>query len=229
MIAGWLARRARPIPWGALLWLGTFFALALPARRGVIWWALVAPVAVAGLMHPSEDRLLREGRAPHGSRALNIGVLAALLGLVLVMLPWWRPHAEGSLLAEAPVGLARTTAALPAGSRLVVPQPWGSWFAFASPNTPVFVDPRIELYPADVWNDYLTVRNAGAGWREILDRYDVEGVVADRRTSGPLVAELRDDAGWHLATRTARAWCSSRSAPPRTPPRHKDYSPWRRR
>jgi hypothetical protein len=200
VIAGWLARRARPTPWGALIWLGTFFALALPARRGVIWWALVAPVAVAGLMHLSEDRLPPSAdRAPHGSRALNVGVLAALLCLVLVMLPWWRPHEEGSLLAEAPVGLARTTAALPAGSRLVVPQPWGSWFAFASPDTPVFVDPRIELYPADVWNDYLTVRNAGAGWREILDRYGVEGVVADRRTWGPLIAELRDDAGWHLA------------------------------
>lgn len=207
VIAGWLARRARPIPWGALLWLGTFFALALPARRGVIWWALVAPVAVAGLMHPSEDRLPssedrlppRAGRAPHGSRALNFGVLAALLGLVLVMLPWWRPHADGSLLAEAPVGLAKTTAALPAGSRVVVPQPWGSWFEFASPDTSVFVDPRIELYPADVWNDYLTVRNAGAGWQEILDRYDVEGVVADRGTWGPLIAELQDDAGWHLA------------------------------
>jgi hypothetical protein len=193
VIAGWFARRARPIPWGTLLWLGTFFALALPARRGVIWWALVAPVAVADLMPGREDR------APHGSRALNIGVLAALAGVVLVMLPWWRPHAEGSLLAEAPVGLARTTAALPAGSRVVVPQPWGSWFALASPDTPVFVDPRIELYPADVWNDYLTVRTAGAGWREILDRYDVEGVVADRRTWGPLIAELRDDPGWHLS------------------------------
>jgi hypothetical protein len=103
------------------------------------------------------------------------------------------------LLAEAPVGLAGTTAALPAGSRVVVPQPWGSWFEFASPDTPVFVDPRIELYPAEVWNDYLTVRNAGTGWREILYRYDVEGVVADRRTWGPLIAELRDDPGWHLA------------------------------
>jgi len=200
VIAGWLARTSRPIPWGTLLWLGTFFALALPARRGVIWWALVAPVAVAGLMHAAEDHVpVREDRAPSGSRALNIGVLAALLGLVLVMLPWWRPHAEGSLLAEAPVGLARTTAALPAGSRVVVPQPWGSWFAFASPDTPVFVDPRIELYPADVWNDYLTVRSAGAGWREILDRYGVEGVVADRRTWGPLIAELRDDPAWQLA------------------------------
>ncbi|HVD70440.1 MAG TPA: hypothetical protein VNG34_06275 [Actinomycetota bacterium] len=200
VIAGWLARKARPIPWGALLWLGTFFALALPARRGVIWWALVAPVAIAGLMHLSEDRVPpSEDRDPHGSRALNIGVLAALLGLVLVMLPWWRPHAEGSLLSEAPVGLAGTTAALPAGSRVVVPQPWGSWFEYASPDTPVFVDPRIELYPADVWNDYLTVRSAGAGWREILGRYGVEGVVADRRTWGPLIAELQDDPGWHLA------------------------------
>jgi hypothetical protein len=193
VIAGWLARRARPIPWGALLWLGTFFALALPARRGVVWWALVAPVAVAGLLPARKDR------APHGSRVLNIGVLAALMGLALVMLPWWRPHTEGSLLAEAPAGLARAAAALPAGSRMVVPQPWGSWFAFASPDTPVFVDPRIELYPADVWNDYLTVRSAGAGWREILDRYNVEGVVADRRTWGPLIAELRDDPGWHLS------------------------------
>ena len=39
----------------ALLWLATFFVLALPALRGVVWWGLVFPVVVAGLAKQGSD------------------------------------------------------------------------------------------------------------------------------------------------------------------------------
>jgi len=128
-------------------------------------------------------------------------VIGAIAGAALVLVPWWRSPSDAELVTEAPVGLSAATSQLPAGSRLLAPQPWGSWFEFASPSTPLFVDPRIELYPPGVWSDYLTVRTAGTGWREILDRYGVEAVVVDRRTWGPLLAEMQaDPSDWRLAS-----------------------------
>ena len=48
-----IARVRRPVPWGSLLPLVVFFAIALAAVRGVHWWAMAAPIVLAGVL---EDR-----------------------------------------------------------------------------------------------------------------------------------------------------------------------------
>ena len=50
------------------------------------------------------------------------------------------------------------------GDRLFNPQPWGSWFEFAVPDLPVAIDSRIELFPAQVWDDYAAVVGGREGW-----------------------------------------------------------------
>ena len=55
------------------------------------------------------------------------------------------------------------------GERLLVPQPWASWFEFATPDLPVAVDSRIELFPNDVWAGYLDGTQGGDGWEEVLE------------------------------------------------------------
>jgi hypothetical protein len=204
-IAGWLALRGRRTPWPDLMWLGAFFFLTLPAARGVIWWGLVAPVTVAGLLTPGASRVPRSAaEAPRsGSPALNVAVLAVLTMACVAALPILRPSGPGALVTEAPQGIVAAAAAdLPSGARLAVPEPWGSWFEFALPRDPVLVDPRIELFDRSVWHDYFQVRNAGAGWREVLDRWHVDAVVVDARdpASGGLLA---NDPGWRLAYRDA--------------------------
>jgi hypothetical protein len=87
--------------------------------------------------------------------------------------------------------------AVPPGSRLVVPQPWGSWFEYALPEMPLFVDPRIELFPTELWYEYQDLRGTGAAWREVLDRWEADAIVVDLR-DWTLQDELRDDPGWRL-------------------------------
>ena len=189
VIAGWLARGTRPVPWGALLWIGTFFLLALPARRGVIWWALVAPVVVASLLHLREDALLRPAREDQPGRSSRCSSVWSLLAL-----PWWRNRTRTrTSLTEAPDADSHgPPPSFPPVRGCWSPQPWGSWFEFDSPHTPVFVDPRVELYPTDIWNDYYDRPNSGCGMaRGILDRYGVEGVVVDRRTWAALHRRAR--------------------------------------
>ena len=95
----------------------------------------------------------------------------------------------------APPGVTAAAAEhLPAGTRTLVHQPWGSWFEYALPDLPVFVDSRIEIIPDDVWHDYGQVGFSGAEWKEVLDRWDVQAIVAS--SDWDLLPILEADPGW---------------------------------
>jgi hypothetical protein len=196
-----LARRREPVPWPDLMWLGVFFLFALPALRGVAWWALAAPPVVAGLLLPGDRSVgSRNERNP-----INLIVVASMIALFGLMLPWHSQHDPQSgtspLLVDAPDHLVQATAgSIPVGGRVFVSQAWASWFEFALPNRPLFVDSRIEIFPDRVWKDYLDVMAGQEGWQGILDRWHVEAVVlrAEDTTLGSIIAK---DPGWRLAYR----------------------------
>ena len=166
-----LARRREPVPWPSILRLLFFFALALPAIRGAVWWGLVAPVTVAGWLGPG--RAAEVGRADRrGSPVLNLAVVLTVAVGAVVVLPWWRtpePGGSSPLLEQAPEGVAAAVEAVShPGDHVWIDQVWGSWFEYRTPDRPVFVDSRIEIIPKDVWDDYGQVGFAGADWREVL-------------------------------------------------------------
>ena len=114
-----------------------------------------------------------------------------------MLAPWWRGSTYDRFLVAAPPGLTEAAREqLPAGTRTLVHQPWGSWFEFALPDIPVFVDSRIEIVPKDIWHDYGEVGFAGAGWKEVLDRWNVEAIVAE--ADWDLLPILKDDPDWRL-------------------------------
>ncbi len=69
---------------------------------------------------------------------------------------------------------------------------------FAVPDVPLFLDSRIEIVPQDVWNDYDAVAFAGAGWRDALERRNVEAILA-KKEEWQLLALLRNDDRWRVA------------------------------
>jgi hypothetical protein len=192
-----LARRTRPTPWVPLLTLGIFFFVGLFAVRGIFWWALAGATTMAGLLdRPAED----PDREPR--LMLNTGV-ALLIGLLAIaFLPWWRAGGEeGSLrlLDHAPRGVtASLQRVLQPGDRMFNPQIWGSWFELALPEHRVFVDPRIEVFSRGVWRDYDSVSAGAEGWQEVLDRWGVTVVVAERTQQAQLIPRIREDPGWRL-------------------------------
>ena len=116
----------------------------------------------------------------------------------VALLPVWRPTdpelgvPEGTL-SQAPPGLtAAVREAAAPGDRLLVPQPWASWFEFATPDLRVAVDSRIELFPSDVWADYVAVTQGGDGWQDVLASGSPELVVA----TDPAFAERLAGEGW---------------------------------
>ena len=60
-VAVFLIRRSEPTPWTSLLTLGIFLLLALSAQRAIVWWGMVAPVVLAGLLPARAPSHLPEG------------------------------------------------------------------------------------------------------------------------------------------------------------------------
>jgi hypothetical protein len=103
------------------------------------------------------------------------------------------------LARDAPEVLVEATRRhLPAGSRLLVYQPFASWFEYSLPEDPVMVDSRIELFPEGVWSDYDVMIVARDGWDRVLDRYGIRGVVLP--PVAVLARELSRADGWRLIT-----------------------------
>ena len=190
-----LARSPRPVGWVPLLTLGVFAILGLLAIRGVVWWALVAPVVVAGIVR-DEDRTRSRSRPP-----LHAVIVGALAVLVIVTLPIGRgtdPDTGGpAVLTYAPENLvAAARGAAPPGTHLFVSQLYASWSEFSAPAFPVEVDPRIELFPENVWDDYYLVSGGREGWDTVLDRWGVTVLLLEPEQASGLLEVLPSHPEW---------------------------------
>ncbi len=199
-VAGLLARRQRLVPWTTITWLGVFFLIGLTAIRSTAWWALAAAPPVAGLLVNQRSR-------PHRAlpaSALNTAIAFLLVIPSLALFPWSLvgspADSPGKRVPGAPVGLTRELQRLlQPGDRIFNAQAWGSWFEFALPRNPVFVDSRIELFPHSIWEQYRTVSNGRQGWQAILGRWRVRAVVVSSGQQESLIPLIRRDSGWTLA------------------------------
>ncbi|MDP9482767.1 MAG: hypothetical protein M3P84_06045, partial [Chloroflexota bacterium] len=197
--------------WPTLVWLIGLAAFGAFAERGVAWWSIALPVALAdlirlrppaGTLATSESRSIGVPSAP-GSLVAT-GIVGVLLVALVALLPIWRGgdslYGPSGLLTDAPRAITETVLAeaLP-GDRIWNAQRWGSWLEFAAPAATVAVDSRIELIPADAWNDHLALSSGAADWSAILDRRGVDIVVASASEQRALMPLLRASPEWRLA------------------------------
>jgi len=207
-----LARRSRPVPWTLLLPLGVFFAVALTATRNVLWWALaVPPILAAVLAEPERGgdeagiEALCSADPPRGAAGERSFLNTAIAGgMAMVAVTFVALSLDGAGMRTPP---SQTIDAPPAltgalleiaqpGERLFAAQRWSSWLELVAPRNPVFVDARIEVFPAEVWDDYLDVSNGREGWQSILGRWGADLVVAQRVQQAGLLPLIDADPGW---------------------------------
>jgi hypothetical protein len=197
-VATLLARREGLVPWTTIIWLGAFFLIALTAIRGTAWWAMAAAPAVVGLVGNRRSR-----RRDLPASALNTAIAFLLVIPGLALFPWslvgTPADSPGKRVPGAPVGLTMEIRRVAEpGDRIFNAQVWGSWFEFALPSNPVFVDSRIELFSHAIWKQYRAVSNGRQGWQAILDRWRVRVVAISPGQQEGLIPLIRRDRGWTL-------------------------------
>jgi hypothetical protein len=196
--AAWfvVVRRSQ-VRWPALMGLGLFLAIGVVSIRGGVWWYLAAPVLLASIGPRTSERTERAD--PRGSvNAVLVGVFCVV---ALVPLLRWVPYRDAAvpegLLTDAPPGITRAlVGVLQPGEAFFNAQEWGSWFEFALPGHPVFVDSRFELIPERAWRDYDAVSVGARGWQKILDDRGFDVVALARDQQEPLLLAIADDPRW---------------------------------
>jgi hypothetical protein len=190
-----LPRRPRP---SDIVMLVPFLWVALGAGRNVIWFAFVA----APMLAEAVSRLAGSGPRDHAARPeRGAKVVAAIVSVasVVVLLagsPWfkarWLPGERARLVtSDTPVRAVEFLRShQPRPHRLFHSIGYGSYLVWAAPDQPVFVDPRLELYPRRQWNDYIAL-NDGHDVDSLIAKYDFDGFLLDLRRQKPLVDALR--------------------------------------
>jgi hypothetical protein len=204
-VAVLLYRRGRATPWPTFVWLGLYFVIGAYAARGIGWWALGAPLPVAGMLAhgPTDSPRTAERSAPPAMRRLNAVIAGALVLAGIALLPAWRPidpgtRAPAGAVANAPSGITGALRVLARpGDRLFNPQVWGSWFEFSLPSLPVAIDSRIEFFSAEAWAAYDTVTTGREGWQRQLDYWAVTLAVVPAEDEA--LGERLEAIGWRLS------------------------------
>jgi len=182
-----------------------FGALGLRTTRGAIWFGLVMAPTLADHSAAFVAGLRSPRRNPPGPEPAMVNrAFAALLCLsAVVTLPWFKrylplpPLKAGLISSETPTEATDYLLAHQLPGPIFNEVGFGSYLAWAAqPDYPVFVDPRIELYPYELWVDYIEISAARCDWEQELSRYGIHTLMLSPMTQNSLIHAARRSQEW---------------------------------
>jgi hypothetical protein len=228
VIAAFAFQRRRPTITEVILACGLAWQAFIGVRY-VVWFGMVAmPLAAQALAAPRPLFSAAPGAPgrvnPRERGAGPLGNLIAALLMVLMlalMQPWtvhrlpWpaemraiyvdMPGAPMLFSASTPVGAVEYLRATPCTGPMFNELGYGSYMAWALyPQAQAFIDPRVELFPLALWNDYIEL-NAGRNVAAYLDTYGITCVLLDRPQQPQLAAAMADLPGWRQSYSDGRS------------------------
>lgn len=219
LLAGFALGRRRPSITDVLL-ACAFVWLAWGSQRNVVWYGMLAmPLLAQSLSAP--PRIRPPATTPRQQVPSTL-ITLALLGLLIAVQPPFKarlglpapytaifadlPGAPELFSADTPVAAAEYLRTHPINGRLFNEMGYGSYLAWALyPTAQVFIDPRIELYPDALWQDYLAIRDARDYNMLLIDTYNVQRVLIDQPSMPKLAHALATDPRWQREYADARA------------------------
>ena len=78
---------------------------------------------------------------------------------------------------------------------------YGSYLIWALPEQKVFIDPRVELYPFEQWQDYIRI-SRGTRYNELLTKYGADRILLNSALQKELAIQLHNDPLWLLEYKT---------------------------
>lgn len=206
LLASLAYSKRKLLPTELLLVFG-FTWLAWTGMRYIVWYGMVCmPILMAQItaLPIPTPKLIPQ-------RNLLNTILVALLFIPFLMVqPWFveafplperywrlvqRNSPVGPLLDwDNPVNAVEYLRTNP-GGKLFNEMGYGSYLIWALPEQGVFIDPRVELYPFQQWQDYIHI-NRGADYNRLLSEYGADRLLLHKSLQPGLVKILEDDPLW---------------------------------
>lgn len=204
---------------------------AFSGVRYVIWFGMAAMPIVAQSLAAARPVFTLPGntsppqrvsvRERGGGTVANFVLAALLLLLVAVVQPWFKPTlplpqpyqelfvdlpgAPQLFSANTPVAATEHLRETPCEGRLFNEMGYGSYLAWSLyPQAQIFIDPRVELYPLALWEDYIEL-NRGQNVNALLTQYDIACVLLDQVQQPGLAEAMTQQPGWQRTFADARS------------------------
>ena len=185
-----------------------FSLLAIKTSRGIVWFGLVMAPIVAEYLPGVINRFHKTASMSsdgEGSKTLNLVFVTVILLLGVISLPWFKsylplpPAKAGLISSETPLKATQVLLEQNPPGRLFNSMSFGSYLIWAAyPHYQVFVDTRIELFPENIWTDYLEISNAIGAWDTKLRTYGVNTLMLSPVEQAPLAQAVRASGEWEL-------------------------------
>ena len=198
----------RLTPTAALTMVG-FIWLAWSGLRYIVWYGIAVMPILSQVIAKLPINL--PSFEPQRSRR-NVLIALLLLIPVVFVQPWFvekiplpetywkqviRDTPVGPLLSvENPIAAVEYLKSHP-GGKLFNEMGYGSYLIWSIPEQGVFVDPRVELYPYEQWQDYIRITR-GADYNRILEQYGADRILLHKERQSDLAHILTSDPAWEL-------------------------------
>jgi hypothetical protein len=204
-LLAWAVSRHRPtVAEGASF--AVFAFLAFQYERGIVWFGITQAGLFALMMHKI---LLKFQSANKNNTAaaekpiLNAGVALLLATLALASLPWLRsywplaPEKKDIYARETPIQAVAAMRELTAPGNIFADIAFSGYISWqTNAEYKVFVDPRFELYPPEIWQMYLDIGKAAPNWQETLDAQNVQILLLSPTDQAALIQAVRLSPHW---------------------------------
>ncbi len=206
VLAGVSRRRLNAVHWVWFLGLGW---LAVSGLRYGIWFAgllaVLSAYLMAGVSLPGSLRF-----SLRTARAFNLILGVVLLISPVLLLPGlrekWMPASPPAYSENTPIQAVAWLKDHPEmEGPLWAELAFSSYIAYALPERPVWIYPRMETFPAEQWQRYLVINAAQSGWQEALEAEEVCLLVADVVNQADLVQALDASSRWQKVYQDATA------------------------
>ena len=191
-----------------------FGILGLKYIRGIIWFGIVmAPVVAEHLTALMDNAGVKPApKATTQTSRLNQIFVIALLTLAFMSLPWFKqywpvvPEKAGLISTETPIKATQYMLDHKLPAQVFHDMAFGSYLMWAAqPKYKVFVDSRIELYPMNIWDDYLAISAGQCDWEAKLAEYGISTLLLEPEKQLGLIQAASTSPNWQEVYRDNQA------------------------
>jgi hypothetical protein len=220
-----LARGPRRPSATDLLWYCGLAWLTISGVRYAMWFALL----LTPLMAERLAAVLPRRTSVTPPYAFTVGYWLLVCALVIWVLPWFEPGrylgpqaehlfaSSGSyrmLLGDTtPVAATEWLSQHPQQGRFWTDMTYTSYTIWQLPETQVFADLRVELFPEEIWLDYFDISRGDQKSLALLDRWQISHLMLSLGWQERLHTLLAHTPGWCEVYKDTEAAIFSRCVP----------------